>query len=146
MDFSGVLASVVIRLADVEWTGWVFDDFVGSRGLFLQGNHWGHVDLRKGYLPFWENGGLIWGRLVAILDLASDYLGCSQLIIRLDNTLEDTRIFLKCCERLIFSDFVEDVNAPWVSAHSTELSSDGWNTDRNDNIISISDSLYIVLI
>ena len=52
MDFSGVLASVVIRLADVEWTGWVFDDFVGSRGLFLQGNHWGHVDLRKGYLPF----------------------------------------------------------------------------------------------
>lgn len=40
----------MICLAEVEWTGWVFDDF-GSRGLFLQGNHWGHVDLRKGYLP-----------------------------------------------------------------------------------------------
>lgn len=55
MDISSVLASVVIRLADVEWTGWVFDDF-GTRSLFLQGNHWGHVDLRKGYLPSLEEG------------------------------------------------------------------------------------------
>jgi len=47
MDFTGVLQSVVICLAEVEWTGWVFEDY-GTRSLFLQGNHWGHVDLRKG--------------------------------------------------------------------------------------------------
>jgi hypothetical protein len=35
-------------------------------------------------------------RLVAILDLASDCLGCSQLIIRLDNSLEDTCTLSTC--------------------------------------------------
>jgi hypothetical protein len=54
LSFNVVLERVVIFVGGVEWTGVVFDDF-GSRGLFLQGQHWGDVDLRKGYLPpvFW---------------------------------------------------------------------------------------------
>jgi hypothetical protein len=85
LSFNVVLERVAIFVGGVEWTGIVFDDF-GSRGLFLQGQHWADVDLRKGLIPcVWTDG-----RLVAILDLAADCLGCSQLIIRLENTLGET--------------------------------------------------------
>jgi len=80
LSFNVVLERVVIYVGGVEWNGVVFDDY-GVKGLFLQGQHWAGVDLRKG--------------LVAILDLASDCLGCSQLIIRLENTLGDTLSLLR---------------------------------------------------
>jgi len=66
----------VILVGEVEWRGWIYCSDFGVRGLFIEGQHWREVDLRKG--------------LVAVLDLASDCLGCSQLIIRLENELEET--------------------------------------------------------
>ena len=60
----------------ISWNGWVFVDANGSRGLFIEGQHWLGVDLRKG--------------LVAILDLAADCLACSQLFVLLRNPLGET--------------------------------------------------------
>jgi hypothetical protein len=60
----------------ISWTGWIFVDQNGTRGLFIEGQHWLGVDLRKG--------------LVAILDLAADCLGCCQLFVLLRNPLAET--------------------------------------------------------
>jgi hypothetical protein len=94
LSFNVVLERVVIYVGGVEWNGVVFDDY-GVKGLFLQGQHWADVDLRKGYCPLILES-IDDSRLVAILDLASDCLGCSQIIIRLENTLGETCIFLPC--------------------------------------------------
>ena len=77
IDYSAVVENVLILVGDVEWRGWIFGSDLGVHGLFIEGQHWQEVDLRKG--------------LVAILDLASDCLNCQQLVIRLENTLEETR-------------------------------------------------------
>jgi hypothetical protein len=50
LSFNVVLERVVIYVGGVEWNGVVFDDY-GVKGLFLQGQHWAGVDLRKGYCP-----------------------------------------------------------------------------------------------
>ena len=79
IDFSTspAVEKVVILVGGVEWRGWVFwSDLLGVNGLFIEGQHWQEVDLRKG--------------LVAVLDLASDCLNCQQFIIRLENPLEET--------------------------------------------------------
>jgi len=73
---------------EVVWTGYVFQDFSsekGGLGVFLEGRKnnsnkeskvWDGVELRSS--------------LVAILDLASDCLGCDQLIIDLGSDLGQT--------------------------------------------------------
>lgn len=49
-----ILEQVVIYVGEVLWSGWIFEDF-GVRGLFLEGQHWGDVDLRKGYVTNLES-------------------------------------------------------------------------------------------
>jgi hypothetical protein len=73
VNFGSPLEGVVINVGDVQWRGWTFD--AAEKGLFLAGGCWADVDLRKG--------------LVAILELA-ECLGCSHLIIGLENTLAET--------------------------------------------------------
>jgi hypothetical protein len=67
---------VVIDVGGISWYGRIFLEGNGMKGLFIEGQHWLGVDLRKG--------------LVAILDLAADCLGCSQLFVLLRNPLVET--------------------------------------------------------
>jgi hypothetical protein len=48
-SFQVLLEHVVIYVGEVMWSGWIYED-LGVRGIFIEGQHWGDVDLRKGYL------------------------------------------------------------------------------------------------
>jgi len=97
VSFGTVLERVMIHVGDAEWMGWTFDP--QDKGLFLQGGNWGEVDLRKG--------------LVAILELA-ECLGCSHLIVGLENTLADKLTLLRALMPLGFQ-----LIKPKLHPHST---------------------------
>ena len=50
LDVGVVRERVVINVGEVVWSGWIFED--SGLGLFLEGQHWGEVDLRTGYKRF----------------------------------------------------------------------------------------------
>jgi hypothetical protein len=49
IEFDVVMEHVMIWVGDVVWSGWVFND-KGVIGLLIEGQNWGELDLRKGYV------------------------------------------------------------------------------------------------
>jgi len=93
---------ITIYFGSYVWVGKVFVELDGVKGLFLEGQHWGELDLRKGYVS--QSSAIVLSgrgcvmlicggfRVVAILDLAGDCFGCSQLVLHLRNSLGETCI------------------------------------------------------
>jgi len=105
-DLGSLRERVVIDVGGISWHGRIFLDGNGMKGLFIEGQHWLGVDLRKG--------------LVAILDLAADCLGCSQLFVLLRNPLVETLSLLQTLLPLGFQ-LVHPSVYPNISAMGTLL-------------------------
>jgi hypothetical protein len=104
---------------------------LGQGVYFFKVNIGGTSIYRRGIFP----RVLADGRLVAILDLASDCLGCSQLIIRLENTLGETCTSPLCQSN--HSIITTNFNAFGISTDSSQYTSTKYrNFNRNDNITS----------